>query len=91
LPPLKGVELRSSVSLPLDQLRVFEVAERRLFVPLIGLNALYRWSGGAGQTSCSFLIGREGKGEKMAPFRLDLGPRVFRGLGMREHHVQVRR
>ena len=91
LPPLKGLELKSSVNLPIEQLRVFEVAERRLFVPLIGFNAVYRWSGGAGQTSRSFLVGREGQGEKMAPFRLDLGPRVFRGLGARAHHVQVRR
>jgi hypothetical protein len=25
-------------------------------------------------------MGRDTKGEKMAPFRLDLGPRIFRGL-----------
>jgi hypothetical protein len=36
-------------------------------------------------------VGREGEGEKMAPFRLDLGPRIFRNLGARPHHMQVRR
>ena len=68
-----------------------EVAGRKLFVPLVGVNALYRWSGGEGQTSASYLVGRDNDGEKMAPLRLDLGPRVFRGLGAREHNVRVRK
>jgi len=57
---------------------------------LIGFNALYRWSGGDGQTSNSYLLGRETKSEKLAPFRLDLGPRIFRGLGARQHSLSVR-
>ena len=60
-------------------------------MPLIGFNALYKWSGGDGQTSTSYLIGRDTKSEKMAPLRLDLGPRTFRGLGARQHNVGVRR
>ncbi|MEO7241148.1 MAG: hypothetical protein ABIW16_07080 [Sphingomicrobium sp.] len=88
--PFKRVALKSAVSLSRDQLRVFEAGERRLFVPLVGFNALYRWGGGEGQTSASYLVGREGDGDKMAPFRLDLGPRVFRGLGAREHELKVR-
>ena len=90
LAPLKSIQIRSSVNLPADQLRIFQVAGRQLFVPLIGFNALYRWGAGQGQTSRSYLVGREGQGEKMAPFRLDLGPRLFRGLGAREHHLHVR-
>ena len=91
IPPLKRVALKSAVSLSRDQLRAFEVAGRRLFVPLVGFNALYRWSGGEGQTSASYLVGRDNQGERMAPMRLDLGPRVFRGLGAREHNVRVRK
>lgn len=93
VPPLKSMQFRSSVNLPADRLRVFQVAGRQLFVPLIGFNALYRWGSSQGQTSRSYLVGREGEGEgeKMAPFRLDLGPRLFRGLGAREHHLHVRR
>ena len=60
-------------------------------MPTVGFNAVYRWAGGEGQTSASFLIGRETKGEKMAPFRLDRGPRIFRGLGARLHTVGVRK
>ena len=91
IPPLKRVALKSSVSLARDQLRSFEVGGRHLFVPLIGFNALYRWSGGEGQTSASYLVGRDTDSEKMAPLRLDLGPRVFRNLGARGHSLRVRK
>lgn len=91
IPPLQRIELKSEVSLNRTQMRQFEVAGRQLFVPLIGLNALYRWSGGDGQTSASYLVGRDTQAEKMAPLRLDLGPRIFRGLGARQHNVGVRR
>ena len=91
IPPLKRVAIKSAVSLSREQMRQFEVAGKRIFVPLIGFNALYRWSGGDGQTSASYLVGRDTKSDKMAPLRLDLGPRVFRGLGARQHNVAVRR
>lgn len=91
IPPLKRVALKSAVSLSNAQLREFEVGGKRIFVPLVGFNALYRWSGGDGQTSASYLVGRDNQGEKMAPLRLDLGPRVFRGLGAREHSVRLRK
>ena len=91
IPPLKRVALKSAVSLTGDQLRQFEVAGKRIFVPLVGFNALYRWSGGEGQTSASYLVGRDNQSERMAPLRLDLGPRVFRGLGAREHSVRLRK
>jgi hypothetical protein len=90
LAPLNRLSLRSSVVLSRDQVRVFEVAGRSLFVPLLAFNALYRWAGGEAQTSTSYLVGRDNKSEKLAPFRLDAAPRVFRGLGAREHNVRVR-
>ena len=91
IPPLRTVSLTSAVSLTREQMRQYEVGGRRLFVPLIGFNALYSWSGGNGQTSASYVVGRDTKADKMAPLRLDLGPRTFRGLGAREHNVGVRR
>lgn len=89
--PLARIALKSAVTLSRDQMRQYEVGGRRLFVPLIGFTALYSWSGGDGQTSASYLVGRDTQAEKMAPLRLDLGPRTFRGLGAREHNVGVRR
>ena len=91
LPPLKRLAMKSAVVLGVEQIKMFEVAGRKLFVPLVAINALYRWSGGEGQTSASYLVGRDTQAEKLAPFRLDLGPRVFRGLGAREHHVRLRK
>jgi hypothetical protein len=90
--PLQRVVVRSAVTLPRSQVRPLEMEGRPLLVPLAGFNALYRWgSNGQGQTSASYLVGKETKGEKLAPFRLDLGPRVFRGLAAREHQLRVRK
>ena len=91
IPPLQRMSFRSVVNLPREQLRLFEVEGRTLFVPLVGFNAIYRWSGGQGQTSTSFIVGRNSNGEKMAPFRVDQGPKTFRGLAAREHALRVRK
>ena len=39
----------------------------------------------------SYLVGRDSNGDKMAPLRLDQGPRIFRGLGARIHSTKVRK
>jgi hypothetical protein len=53
---------------------------------------LFRGGGGEGQASASFLVGRGTDGdEKLAPFRLDLGPRIFRGLSSRPHSMGLQR
>lgn len=87
--PMSEIMLKSAVRLKLDQMRQFDVGGRKLFVPLVGVNAVYRGPSGTAQTSASYLVGRDGKGEKMAPFRVDLGPRIFRGLGARQHTLAV--
>ena len=90
IPPLKRVSLRPKLTVPLDQVRVLDAGGRKVFVPLLAFNALYDWGRGEGQTSAAYLVGRDTKGERMSPFRLDLGPRVFRGVGARELPVAVR-
>jgi hypothetical protein len=91
IPPLQRMSFRSLVSLPREQLHLFQVEGRTLFVPLVAFNALYAWSSGQGQTSTSFIVGRNSNGEKMAPFRIDQGAKTFRGLGAREHTLRVRK
>jgi hypothetical protein len=91
IPPLQRMSFRSLVTLPREQLRLFQVEGRTLFVPLVAFNALYAWSSGQGQTSTSFIVGRNANGEKMAPFRIDQGAKTFRGLGAREHTLRVRK
>ena len=84
--PIDRLELKSVVRLPLDSICKFEAGGRTLFVPLIAFNLLYRGGGVERQNSASFLIGRGNEGdEKLAPFRLDLGPRTYNGLAARPH------
>jgi len=92
IPPLGKIALKSAVRLPIDQLRSFEVEGRTLFVPLVAFNILFRSGSGEGQASASFLVGRgSDDDEKLAPFRLDLGPRIFRGLSARPHSMGLTR
>jgi hypothetical protein len=88
--PMTEIMLKSAVRLAPEQMRQFDVGGRKLFVPLVGVNTLYRGPSGPKQTSASYLVGRDSKAEKMAPFRLDLGPRIFRGLGARAHSLALR-
>jgi hypothetical protein len=90
IPPLKRFTVKTQVAIGREQLQAYEAAGRQVIVPLIAFNALYRWSGGEGQTSVSYLLGRDTKGEKMAPFRIDLGPRIFRGIAARLLPANVR-
>ena len=92
IPPLGRISLKSAVRLPIAQLHSFEVEGRKLFVPLVAFNILFRSGGGEGQASASFLVGRGGENdEKLAPFRLDLGPRIFRGLSARPHSMGLQK
>jgi hypothetical protein len=86
--PLGRISLKSVARLPLDEVHRFEAAGRKMFVPLIGFNILYRAGSSESQASASFLVGRGGEeDEKLAPFRIDLGPRSFRGLSARAHSI----
>jgi len=90
--PLGKLSLKSAVRLPLEQLHSFQIEGRTLFVPLVALNILFRSGAGEGQASASFLVGRgNDEDEKLAPFRLDLGPRIFRGLSARPHSMGLSR
>ena len=83
-----GAELRlkSAIGLPLEELREIEIQGRRLFVPVVASNVAYDWGeDGAGRSSLSWLVGRESENPaaKMGGFRLDLGPRIYRSVGVR--------
>ncbi len=86
--PFGRVSLKSVAKLPLDEVNQFEAGGRKLFVPLMGFNILYRFAGSEGQASASFLVGRGNEeDEKLAPFRIDQGPKIFRGLSARAHSI----
>ena len=81
--PYKRFELKPQLVVPRDKLRVLEAGGRQFFVPLIGINIRYRSGKTEGQSAAGFLLGRETGGDKLAPFRVDLGARIYRGLGTR--------
>lgn len=90
--PLQRLVVRSVVTMPRSNVRPLLAEGRPLLVPMTALTVLYRWgSNNYGQTSTSYLVGKATKTDKLAPFRLDLGPRVFRGLAAREHQLRVRK
>jgi hypothetical protein len=89
--PLQRLDFRTTASVARSQMRIFEAAGRHVYVPLIGFNAVYRFSGGQGQSSVSYILGRTGSGEKMAPLIIGEGTKTFSGLGAREHAIRVRK
>lgn len=83
IPPMKRIQLTSKVVAPRGAVHEYEMAGHKAFVPVIAFNALYEWSGGKGQTSAAYLVGRETHGDKLGPLRLDGGSREFRALDAR--------
>jgi hypothetical protein len=85
--PGATLKLNGQVAMPKAELREIELAGRLIFVPMVAINVAYDWAGGGtGRTSRSWLVGREAETPqaKMGPFRLDLGPRIYRSVGRRE-------
>ena len=69
-----------------DEIRAIEVHGRRLLIPVVAFNVVWRLADGrSGQTALSWLVGRESDppAEKMGAFRLDLGARLYRTVGQR--------
>lgn len=89
--PLQRVTLTPTVVLPRSSIVPIEMEGRQLLVPMIAFNAVYTWSAGAGQSSASYLIGKATDGEKLAPFRLDIAPRIYRNLSARQHELRLRK
>ena len=80
---MRRINLTSQVVAPRAAIQESEVGGRKSFVPVIAFNALYEWSGGKGQTSAAYLVGRETGHDKLGPLRLDNGMREFRAVGAR--------
>ena len=79
-----GMEIE--LSIPLTELQSFEVGNRRLFAPIVLAHIDFSWSKtGHDTVQLAALIGREAAppAAKMAPLRLDLGPRSFAPLEQR--------
>jgi len=82
--------IHGQVTMQREDMKAVRLDEKLLFVPVIAVNALYDWGEGeTGQTSRSWVVGRELEqtSEKMGAFRVDLGPRVWRTVGQRQHKL----
>jgi len=90
--PMGRFAINARIEVPGEDLSPLVVEGRKLLVPLIAINALYRWSGGELKDSSSFLVGRgEANEGKLAPFRLDRGARSWSGLAARLHSSGLQR
>lgn len=93
IPPGQEIRLKGRVDVKREDLKALRMDQRLIWVPLVAVNSFYEWgSARRGQTSKSFLVGREQPEtkDKMAPFRLDLGPRVYRTVGQRPYKIERR-
>ena len=86
IPAGEELRLTSAIGMPKAEVRAIEIQGRTIFVPVVAINVAYDWEGGGGRSSRSWLVGREAAtpSAKMGPFRLDLGPRIYRQVGRRE-------
>ena len=91
LPPLQRMNFRSSLVVSRDNLQIFDLGGRQVFVPVLAFNAVYRWSSGEGRTSGSYLVGTETGAEKLAPMPGDLDSRTMSRVGARLLPASVRR
>ncbi len=89
--PFKKFELKPQLVVPKSKLRVLEAGGRQFFVPLVAINILYRGGKSEGQSAAAFLLGRDTGSEKLAPFRVDLGNRIYRDVGARILPGNIRR
>ncbi len=80
------VTLTGDIRLPLNAIRPIIFKSQALFIPLARFGVVYADQNDAQhQQSLSFIVGREYEPPrpKMAPFRLDLGPKIFHPVGQR--------
>jgi len=86
LAPGETQQLSGEIRLDSADIAPVQIGRRALLVPLIGFDTHYEWASGAGRTARAYVVGQEQEPptERLAPFRLDLGPKQYRGVASRE-------
>nr|WP_295665915.1 hypothetical protein [Sphingomonas sp.] len=87
------ISLGGMAMIPHDGIVPLAINGRNFFVPVFSVNIFYRWGdSGHGQTAAAWVIGIErDTGAKMAPFRLDAGPRMYDAVGQRAQGLAITR
>ncbi|MDF0546220.1 LPXTG cell wall anchor domain-containing protein [Sphingobium sp. H39-3-25] len=81
LAPGETQDITGELRIGHHELKPLEVAGHALLIPVIAVAVEHA----AGRDGAAFVIGQEGASQqdRMAPFRLDQGPRHYRGIGSR--------
>ncbi len=92
LEPAEERRARIVTALPLTGVEPLVARGRSMLVPVIAINAVYRWAAAeAGQTAGTIVVGVENEGrEELAPFWLDT-PRMHDRLAARPYMLTIRR
>lgn len=79
------VEVTGEIRLPLSEITPIRHGDSALFVPLVRLLVTATIEGRPHLLRAAFVIGIEesASGERLQPFRLDLGPRIYSRVGQR--------
>lgn len=88
--PGATARLTGELRLSPDQIVPVAMGQRSLLIPLLAFDAAYRWGDdeqalGEGRTGRAFIAGQEQEppADRLAPFRLDQGPRQYRRAAAR--------
>jgi len=83
--------LEATMTLPRPAVNVVTANDRSFFVPMIAIDARYRWADGReSRTTAAFMVGPAAPQGKLAPIFIDRGDRMVDRLEVRLHG-QVRR
>ena len=89
LMPDNVAEVSAVTTLPFDEVNQVALLGRPIVVPVVAVVATYDWGeAGQGLQAQSYILGiRRPEGDRLAPFWLDRGPRMFDAVGHRAHHA----
>jgi hypothetical protein len=85
--PGQGFDTAGAVMLDKQDARAILIDGRPLFIPTVVVRIVYQWGKGrSSQVHSSYVVGIESQKspDKMGPFRLDMGPRIYRSVGGRK-------
>jgi len=83
--------LEATMTLPREAVNIVNANDRAFFVPMIAIDARYRWEDGReSRTTAAFMVGPAAPQGKLAPIFTDRGDRMVDRLEVRLHG-QVRR
>lgn len=92
LAPREGMPVSAIVALPRESIRSLTATGRPMMIPVFAVNLRYDSAGTAMQTAQAFVVGVERvDSSKLAPFWLDVAPRMFTNIAVRAHAPALER